>query len=451
MNTLQTQSYFARLGTLSDNAIRDFLNLLSNTELELLNTEFIFSAHPHQIMPSDMLNTNNYTDWLIMGGRGSGKTRAGAEAVLQAVRTGQAKRIALIGETLHDVAEIMILGVSGIMNCAMPYERPKFVRADRKLIFPNGSEAAIFSAKDPDSLRGPQFDFAWCDEFAKWSNPEHVRTMLAMGLRLGECPKQIITTTPRPLKILREIIDSPTTLVTNAPTTVNSPYLSKQFIKTMQARYENTRIGRQELLGILFDDYEGSLWNRHLIDKQRVEKAPSHNDRCRIVVAVDPPVSSHADSDECGIIVACTDFNDPKRAFVIADLSGKGMSPAVWAKRVVDAYYTYNADRVVAEINQGGDMVRTVIETIDSKIPFKGVFARRGKISRAEPIAALYEKGIIYHAGHFPELEDQMCGFTVDHIYAKNTKSPDRVDALVWALTELMLVAEAGVPKIHLL
>jgi phage terminase large subunit-like protein len=452
MHTQQSQkSYLAMLGTLNDTTLKAFLQNLSDEALALLKSEFIFSAHPHQMMPLEMLHTNHYTDWLILGGRGSGKTRAGAEAVLQAVRTGQAKRIALVGETLHDVAEIMILGVSGIMNCALSHERPHFVRSERKLIFPNGAVAAIFSAKDPDSLRGPQFDFAWCDEFAKWSNPEAVRTMLAMGLRLGECPKQIITTTPRPLKILREIIDSPTTLVTNASTKVNSAYLSKQFIKVMEARYENTRIGRQELQGILFDDFEGSLWSRNLLDKQRVEIAPSQSERCRIVVAVDPPVSSHSGSDECGIIVACTDFNDPKKAYIIADLSGKGMTPAQWAKRVAEAYYTYNADRVVAEINQGGEMVRTVIETIDSMIPFKGVFARRGKISRAEPIAALYEKGIIYHAGHFPELEDQMCGFTVDHIYAKNTKSPDRVDALVWALTELMLMGEAGMPKIHLL
>ncbi len=450
-NTQQKCSYLALLGTLEYQNIYKFLQILSDEALGLLNTEFIFSAHPHQIMPTEMLNSDVYTDWLIIGGRGSGKTRAGAEAVLEAVRNNKARRIALIGETLHDVAEIMILGVSGIMNCALKHERPHFIRSERKLIFPNGAEAAIFSAKDPDSLRGPQFDFAWSDEFAKWSNPENMRTMLAMGLRLGVCPKQIITTTPRPLKILREIIDSPTTLVTNASTKVNRAYLSKQFIKTMEARYENTRIGRQELMGILFDDFEGSLWNRDLIEKYRIDKAPIQSERCRIVVAVDPPVSSHSGSDECGIIVACTDFNQPKNAYVIADLSGKGMSPAVWAKRVVDAYYTYNADRVVAEINQGGDMVRTVIETIDPMIPFKGVFARRGKISRAEPIAALYEKGIIYHAGYFPELEDQMCGFTIDHIYAKNTKSPDRVDALVWALTELMLTGEAGMPKIHLL
>lgn len=451
MQTQTNISYFAQLGKLHHQSLKKFLRHLSDKELEILNNEFIFSAHPHQIMPTEMQSTSIYTDWLILGGRGSGKTRAGAEAVLQAVRCNQARRIALVGETLHDVAEVMILGISGIMNCALNHERPKFLRADRKLIFPNGAEAAMFSAKDADGLRGPQFDFAWCDEFAKWSNPEAVRTMLSMGLRLGEYPRQVITTTPRPLKILRDIINSSTTIVTNASTRVNQAYLSKQFMQTMQARYNNTRIGRQELEGILFDDFEGSLWSQTLLDRQRIDMPPHHSERGRIVVAVDPPVSSHSDSDECGIIVACTDLNEPKKAYIIADLSGKGLTPAAWAKRVVDAFYTYNADRVVAEINQGGDMVRTVIETIDSKIPFKGVFARRGKISRAEPIAALYEKGVIYHAGYFPQLEDQMCGFTIDHIYAKNSKSPDRVDALVWALTELMLVGEAGMPKIHLL
>jgi phage terminase large subunit-like protein len=337
------------------------------------------------------------------------------------------------------------------MNCASPLEQPKFLRSERKIIFPNGAEAALFSAKDPDSLRGPQFDFAWCDEFAKWSNPEQMRMMLEMGLRLGDYPKQIITTTPRPIKILRELIDSPTTIVTKAPTRANAAYLSKQFINVIEARYQNTRIGRQELEGVLFDDFEGSLWTRDMLDKQRLEKPLAQEERNRIVVAVDPPVSSHAGSDECGIIVVCTDFNSPKNAYILADFSARGLTPAQWAKRAVDAYHMYQADRIVAEINQGGDMVRSVIETINQNVSFKGVYARRGKISRAEPVAALYEKGIIYHSGYFPELEDQMCAFTIDHIYTKNSKSPDRVDALVWALTELMLNSEAGTPRVNIL
>jgi phage terminase large subunit-like protein len=446
-----THSYYAQLGALGTQKYRQLLNNLSNHALKILKDDFTFSAHPHQRMPFNIQGNAHYTDWLILGGRGSGKTRAGAEAILQAVRTGQARRIALIGETLHDVTEVMVYGDSGIIASSLNIERPKFNRSERKLIFPNGAEAAIFSAKDPDSLRGPQFDFAWCDEFAKWAHPEKVRTMLAMSLRIGNHPRQIITTTPRPLKILRQLIDSPTTIMSHASTFANSAYLANDYLRNMRSRYENTRIGRQELEGMLFDDFEGSLWNRQMLEVQRLTKAPALSDQSRIVVAVDPPISSHSGSDECGIIVACTDFNDPKKAYILADLSGKGMTPAMWAKRAVDAYYTYNADRIVAEVNQGGEMVRTVIETIDSTVPFKGVFARRGKISRAEPIAALYEKGIIYHAGHFPELEDQMCGFTVDHIYAKNTKSPDRVDALVWALTELMLMGEAGIPKVHLL
>jgi len=443
------QSYLAQLGALDRASLLKFLNQLSNKELQLLSHDFTFSAHPHQRMPFNQQGYAHYTDWLILGGRGSGKTRAGSEAVLEAVRNGWARRIALIGETLHDVSEVMVYGESGIIRSAQIHERPKFIRSERKLKFPNGAEAAIFSAKDPDSLRGPQFDFAWCDEFAKWSYPLKMRTMLAMALRVGDHPRQIITTTPRPLKILRELIDSPTTITSYASTYANSAYLAKDYLKVMQARYENTRIGRQELEGRLFDDFEGSLWSREMLENLRLEQAPALADQSRIVIAIDPPVSAHSGSDECGIIVACTDFNNPKNAYVLADLSGKGMSPAQWAQRAVDAYYTYNADRIVAEINQGGDMVRSVIETIDSTVPYKGVFARRGKISRAEPVAALYEKGIIYHAGYFPELEDQMAGFTVDHIYAKNTKSPDRVDALVWALTELMLTGEAGVPKIY--
>jgi phage terminase large subunit-like protein len=448
---LSNHSYLHQLGMLNQQLLDDFIKKLSDEELKLLITDFRFTAHPHQIMPFDSKRNDHYTDWLILGGRGSGKTRAGAEAVLQMVRTGQAKHIALIGETLHDVSEVMILGRSGILKNALPDEYPRFIRSERKLIFPCGAEAAIFSAKDPDSLRGPQFDFAWCDEFAKWPNPVETRTMLAMSLRLGENPRQVITTTPRPLKILRELINSPTTILTHASTYANSAYLAKSFLRTIQERYENTRIGRQELEGILFDDYEGSLWNRAMLDKQRIDTMPNKNDFSRIIVAVDPPISSHSGSDECGIIVAGIDFSTPKKAFILADLSGKSMTPTQWARRAIDAYYTYQADRIVAEINQGGEMVQSVIETIDATVPFKGVFARRGKTSRAEPVAAQYEKGIVFHVGQFPELEDQMCGFTPYQIYAKNTRSPDRVDALVWGLTDLLLNGEAGIPKIHLL
>lgn len=448
---MQINSYYAQLAALSPETLKGFLEELSNDELEILSKEFIFSAHPHQIMPFDIPGNAHYSDWLILGGRGSGKTRAGAEAILEMVRNGHAKRIALVGETLHDVSEVMVHGYSGIMRCAKAHERPKFVRSDRKLIFPNGAEAAIFSAKDPDSLRGPQFDFAWCDEFAKWRSPEKVRDMLAMALRIGAHPRQIITTTPRPLKILRELIDSPTTIISHASTFANSAYLSKDFIKTMKNRYEGTRIGRQELNGTLFDDFDDALWSRDLLEGIRLEQAPEYAQKSRIVVAIDPPVSSHSDSDECGIIVACTDMNEPKKAYILADLSGKGLKPTEWAKRAIDAYYLYHADRIVAEINQGGEMVETVLRTIDPAVSYKGVFASRGKITRAEPIAALYEKGVIYHAGHFPELEDQMCSFTIDHIYTKNAKSPDRVDALVWALTDLMLKGEGGMPKTHLI
>ena len=442
-------SYLKQLSALPRKALTNFLHSLSVKELQALDEHFHFTAHPHQLPPE-----GDWTSWLILGGRGSGKTRAGAEAVLEKVLNEEAFHIALVGETINDASEVMVEGVSGILACASEDTRPQFRRSERRLVFPTGATATIFSAKDPDSLRGPQFDFAWCDELAKWTKAREAWDMLQFGLRLGKRPQQIVTTTPRPMKLLRDLINDPNTVVTRASTYINKDYLAPAFFSAVVNKYEGARLGAQELEGKLFDDHPGALWTRGLLDTCRLTKKP--DDLARIVVAVDPPVSTAEGADECGIIVAGVSAaqagaEDTRRAYILADYSAGGLSPRQWAERAVRAYRDFNADRLIAETNQGGDMVRTVIAGVDPRVAFKSVFARRGKITRAEPVAALYERGLVYHIGAFEKLEDQMCAFTLDGLFGSNSRSPDRVDALVWAVTELCLSAPGAEPRVRLL
>ena len=401
-------------------------------------------AHDHQQEPQ-----GPWTTWLILGGRGAGKTRAGAEWIRSLIFDGGVndnspkRAIALVAETYADAREVMIEGPSGIRASAPNGERPAYEVSRRRLVWPNGAVAYAFSAEDPDGLRGYQFDAAWSDEFCKWRYPEATWSNLQLALRLGERPRQMVTTTPRPMALLKRLIASSTTMMTRAATYANRAHLSDAFFTEIANAYEGTALGRQELLGEIIDDVAGALWTWTMIEAARISVAPP---LARIIVAVDPPATSGPDADECGIIAAgAAEVNGEKVAYVLADWSAAGLSPRQWAEKTVAAYHEFSADRIVVEVNQGGDMAKAVIAQVDASTPITGVYATRGKRLRAEPIAALYEQGRVRHAGAFPKLEDQMTSYTG----ARGASSPDRLDALVWALTELMLKPAAPRPGVR--
>ncbi|TCP42338.1 phage terminase large subunit-like protein [Rhodovulum marinum] len=349
--------------------------------------------------------------------------------------------MALVGETVDQAREVMIFGESGLMACSPPDRRPRWEATRHRLVWPNGAVAQVFSAHDPESLRGPQFDAAWADELAKWKKAEETWDMLQFGLRLGPSPRQCITTTPRNVAILRSILSNPMTVVSHAPTEANRANLAASFLEAVRTRYAGTRLGRQELDGVLLEESDGALWTLAQIETARIDAAPPLD---RIVVAVDPPVSGHGNSDECGIVVVGAQTEGPPqewRAVVLEDASLAGVAPTVWAQAAIEAMERFGADRLVAEVNQGGDLVETVIRQLDPLVPFRGVHASRGKAARAEPVAALYEQGRVNHLRGLEALEDQMCRMTARGFDGRG--SPDRVDALVWAIHELMIAPAA--------
>ena len=421
----------------------EFLDSLSDGELLALPYLFEFWAMEHQLPPE-----GDWRSWVILGGRGAGKTRAGAEWVRTQVEgsrpldEGTCSRLALIGETIDQVRDVMIFGESGIMACSPPDRRPVWQATRKRLLWPNGATAQAFSAHDPESLRGPQFDGAWVDELAKWKKARETWDMLQFGLRLGEGPQICVTTTPRNVGVLKELLERESTVTTSAPTEANRANLAESFLEEVRARYAGTRLGRQELDGILIDEADGALWTPSGLEAGRATEVPQLD---RIIVAVDPPVTGKGSSDECGIIVAGAITQGPVqdwRAYVLADASVSAASPTVWAKAAIRAMEQFGAERLVAEVNQGGDLVEQVIRQIDPLVPIKAVHASKGKVARAEPIAALYEQGRVSHVKGLDDLEDQMCAMTAQGYEGKG--SPDRVDALVWALTELMIVPAAN-------
>lgn len=377
----------------------------------------------------------DWTTWLILAGRGFGKTRCGVEWVREKAKQFPGCRIALVAETAADARKVMVEGESGILACSPPDFMPEYSPANRQLTWPNGSVAFTYNATQPDQLRGPQHHFAWCDEIAKWDRLQDSWDQLQFGLRLGENPKQVVTTTPRPLTLIRKLVADPDTYVTRGRTMDNAANLAAPFLKQIQERYGGTRLGRQEIEGEILDDMPGALWNREMIDLSRKQEAPEELER--IIVSVDPATTSGEDADETGIVAVgiASDADGFKRAYVLADRSIKG-APEEWAKRAVNLYHELDADRIVAEKNQGGEMVEAVIRAVDRNVPVTLVTATRGKYIRAEPISALYEQGRVHHVGRFDALEDQMCLFTPD-MDRKKDGSPDRVDALVWAITDL--------------
>lgn len=394
-------------------------------------------AHPHQRTPD-----GDWTTWLLLGGRGAGKTRAGAEWVKRLARRAPGQGpIALIGETEHDAREVMVEGVSGLLAAHEPGERPTWIPSRRRLEWGNGAVAQVFSAEDPESLRGPQFAAAWCDELAKWRYAEASFDMLQFGLRLGERPRQVITTTPRPIALIKRLVADPKTAVTRAATVTNARHLAPAFLDAVVGRYAGTRLGRQELDGEIVDERADALWSRGLIESCRIANAPPLR---RIVVAVDPPASSNASADSCGLVAAgCTEDGT---IVVIADETAGGLTPGGWSRRAVALWRRLSADALVVEVNQGGEMVRAVIGDADASVPVVAVRAHKGKWLRAEPVAHLYEQGRVKHAGAFAALEDEMCDFGLNGL--SQGRSPDRLDALVWAVTALSFGAKAE-PRIR--
>jgi phage terminase large subunit-like protein len=397
-------------------------------------------AHPYQLPPP-----GDWLTWLLLGGRGAGKTRAGAEWV-RGLATGDGAgpglRIALVGETYADVREVMIEGVSGLLGIHPSFERPEWQKTRRRLVWSNGAVAQAFSAEDPESLRGPQFTAAWSDEIGKWRHAEATWDMLQFGLRLGARPRQMVTTTPRPVPLLRRLLAGVAggeTALSRATTADNAANLAPGFLSQVVARYEGTRLGRQELLGELIEDRADALWRRAEIEASRVRLIPVLT---RVVVAVDPPASRR--SGTCGIVAA--GLGEDGIAYVLEDQSCAEVRPSEWAARAIALYRRRAADALVAEVNQGGDMVAAVMKEVDPGVPVRSVRATRGKWLRAEPVAALYAQGRVRHAGAFPELEDEMANFGIDGL--AQGRSPDRLDALVWALTALML-EPGGEPRVR--
>lgn len=415
---------------------------LDDEKLDEIAYDWLIWAREDQIPPS-----GDWINWLVLGGRGAGKTRTGAEWVrglalgLPGFAETPAKRIALVGETLEDVRSVMVEGESGLLAVHPEHQRPQFESSKRQLTWPNGSIAQMFSGNRPDSLRGPQFEAAWCDELCKWRHVQETWDMLQFGLRLGERPRQIITTTPRPLNLLKQLMEDGGTIVDRAATKANRQFLAAGFIKRITSQYAGTRLGRQELEAEILDDRPDALWHRAQLDQLRIKLAP---ELMRIVVAVDPPVTSHEKSDACGIIIAGLD--ERGQGIVLADETLNRASPLNWARAAVRAYHQFEADRIIAEVNQGGEMVETLIRQVDANVAIRSVRATRGKYIRAEPVAALYEQGRVRHVGNLPLLEDELCDFGPGGL--SNSKSPDRLDALVWALTDLML-GQGAAPRVR--
>jgi phage terminase large subunit-like protein len=414
---------------------RELSNKLDQTEKNDFDYLWDYRARPEQLPPP-----GDWRVWMIMAGRGFGKTRSGAEWVRMIANTNPDARIALVSSSLAEARAVMVEGESGLMAIYRPDQRPFFEPSLHRIRFRSGAQAQLFSAAEPESLRGPQHSHAWCDEIGKWPLAHDRATRcwenLLLGLRLGSDPRIAVTTTPRAVPLVQRLVAQQahgTACITRGSTFANSGNLPAQFLDAIDTEFAGTHLARQEIEGELLEDIEGALWTRLLLEQARESGAVP--EAARVVVAVDPPAS--ANGDECGIIVAALGPDGIAR--VLADCSTSGAAPAGWARRVADAAREWNADRVVAEANQGGDMVASVLRAADQALPIKLVHASRGKIARAEPVAALYAAGRVRHVGVFARLEDQLCGLLVGGRYAGPGRSPDRADALVWALSELML------------
>ena len=428
------------LRELPDDKVKEALSQLSPKQLESLHHDWSFWARPEQVEPKGDWNT-----WFINAGRGFGKTRAGVEWVREQVKKGH-KRIAAVAATNSDIERVMVKGESGFLSVCWSGDKtykgkemgyPEWSPTKRTLTWANGAKVEFYSAEEPERLRGPQFSAAWCDELAAWNKDIDTWDMLQFCLRLGKHPKVCVTTTPKPTKLVRQLTKDPSTHVTTGSTFDNSANLADTYLKAVKDQYEGTRLGRQELYAEVMEEAEGALWTTDMLDDAQIDrdKLPSLN---RIVVSIDPAVTANKESDMTGIIVAGVDVNG--KGYVLGDYTDR-LSPQGWASKAIELYHLYQADRIVAERNQGGDMVRRTLEVEDETVPIKLVHASRGKFARAEPISALYERNLVHHVrnpedGHnLHELETQQRTWEP----LGSIGSPDRLDALVWALTDLML------------
>jgi phage terminase large subunit-like protein len=405
-------------------------SLQDDVRLSVLDSWVLQSRRP-QLPPTEP----GWRTWLLLGGRGAGKTRAGAEWLAAGAEKG--RRFALVGPSLHDVREVMIEGPSGLRAVSPPDNKPRYEVSRRRLIWPKGGVAYAHSAEDPESLRGPAFDGAWCDEFCAWPKAGETLALLRMAVRRGSDPRLVVTTTPKPAEALRRLMAEPGVVTHRMPTAENAENLAPAFLETLLSVYGGTSLAAQELEGLVVDDREGALWRAADLARCRGARPPRLD---RVVVAVDPPATQGGDA--CGIVVA---GRLERSAFVLADLSEKGLSPIGWARKAAAAVVAFDAAYVVAEVNQGGDMVRATLAAAECRAPIRTVRARVGKRARAEPVAALYEQGRVVHCGAFPLLEEEMMALGSDGL----GHSPDRADALVWALTDLMLGGEGAAPRVR--
>jgi len=404
------------------------LERMSDSEIRVFNEWWERWAHDGQFWPD-----TDWRIWLIRAGRGFGKTRAGAEWVSQMARDVPGARFALVGATLEDARRVMVEGPSGLLAVAREGETLAWRATAGELVFESGARALVYSAEAPEKLRGPEHDFAWADELAKWSAGcgDAAWDNLMMGMRRGERPRVVVTTTPRPVKLMRRVMALPGVHETRGRTRDNL-HLPRSFVEAMLAEYAGTRLGRQELDGEMIDDVAGGLWPRALIERQRrAIEVPL----VRVVVGVDPPAGTEGDA--CGIVAV--GLGEDRQGYVLADASVAGLRPEGWAAAVADCAARFEVECVVAEKNQGGAMVESVLRAAETGLPIRLVHASRGKAARAEPVALLYEKGVVWHAGVFAELEAELAGLQASGGYEGPGRSPDRADALVWAVTELML------------
>jgi phage terminase large subunit-like protein len=404
------------------------ISQMSPEEAEEIYYDWSIWGRPDQQPPG-----GDWVYWLILAGRGAGKTRAGAETVRMWARSHPI--VNLIGATRDDAREIMITGDSGVLTICNQDERPRYARASDRLEWPNGAVSQIFSAEEPDRLRGKQHMKLWLDELAAWRDPDAFDQAM-LGLRLGDRPQAVITTTPRPTKLIKQLVGDEHAVVTRGSTFDNAPFLAAAYLKRIVARFEGRAIGRQELYAEIVEDAPGALWTRTLVERQRLPPDRPSEEYAEIVVGVDPPARSGAKADECGIVVVGRTAGGI--IHVLADLTTQGETPGQWSGRVVAAYRRFAANRVVAEINNGGEMVAEVLRQNDPNLPVRNVTATRGKFLRAEPIAAAYERGLVFHLGVFAKLEDQLCTLTPDFDARAAGFSPDRADALVWAVADLI-------------
>ena len=418
------------LSLLNRAGCQSFLSAVSSQSLALLITSWALRAKPHQIPASQ-----DWLIWLLLGGRGAGKTRTGAEWIREQVMEKGMRRIALVAPTYQDAREVMIEGESGLQNIGYPSERPRYSVSRRRLDWPNGAVGYVFSSEDPDGLRGPQFDCAWADEFCAWTHPKDTLSNLRLALRLGEAPQLVMTTTPKPIPALKQLLSSAGLLISRGATSDNQDNLAPNFLAAMEEAYGGTRLGRQELGGEFLEDHPGALWTRQLIEDS-IASAPER-EFDKIILSIDPPVSTGERADSCGLIVAGRiGKGRSAKAYILHDGTVQGLSPEGWASHAIKLAEGWGVDYMLAEVNQGGDLVSCVLRGVAPHIAIRKVRASRGKNMRAEPVALLYEQGRINHIGRFSALEDELCLMGKK---GQQKGSPDRADALVWAVTELLL------------